>query len=156
MSHLDGLALAEKIRNSEVTPTELIEEAFKKIKSENPTLNFVTSTRFSKAIEEAQVRDFSTLPFGGVPILIKGLGQDLAGEPSTAGAKLLRNNSALTTSHFVAALEKAGFIVIGQTNTPEFGFKNITDPELYGPTSNPWNPAYSAGGSSGGGGGSSS
>lgn len=150
MSHLDGLALAEKIRNSEVTPTELIEEAFKKIKSENPTLNFVTSTRFSKAIEEAQVRDFSTLPFGGVPILIKGLGQDLAGEPSTAGAKLLRNNSALTTSHFVAALEKAGFIVIGQTNTPEFGFKNITDPELYGPTSNPWNPAYSAGGSSGG------
>ena len=40
--------------------------------------------------------------------------------------------------------------MIGQTNTPEFGFKNITDPELYGPTSNPWNPAYSAGGSSGG------
>ena len=150
MTHNDALSLAAKIKNRETTPAQLLQETWEKIQQHNPTLNAITSTRLEKALDEASSRSFDGLPFGGVPILIKGLGQDLAGEPNTAGAKLLAQSVATRTSAFVSALEQAGFIVLGQTNTPEFGFKNITDPQLYGPTRNPWNLQHSAGGSSGG------
>lgn len=146
----DGLYYAEQIRKKAVSPKELVEDAFLKIEKENPRLNAVTHTRREKALQEAVAKDISSKPFGGVPILVKGLGQNLAGEPSTSGSTLLKNHVAQKTSHYVEALQDAGFIVIGQTNTPEFGFKNITEPDLYGPTRNPWNTAYSPGGSSGG------
>ena len=146
----DGLAIAKKLHDHEVTPFELVEEAFKKIEAENPKWNAVIHTRKEKALKEAKNKDFSNTLFGGLPILVKGLGQDIADEPSTSGSRLLKNNYAKYTSNFTKALEKAGFIVIGQTNTPEFGFKNITDPSLYGPTRNPWKADYSPGGSSGG------
>ncbi|ALV22430.1 amidase [Carnobacterium antarcticum] len=146
----DGLALAKKLHQKDVSPQELIETAFKKIEAQNPILNAVTHTRKEKALKEAAERDFSSTLFGGQPILIKGIGQDQIDEPSTSGSRLLQNNRSKQTSHFVRALEKAGFVVIGQTNTPEFAFKNITDPTLYGPSRNPWNTAYSPGGSSGG------
>ena len=147
---IDALALAAQIKNRQTTPAQLLEQTFAKIQQHNPAINAVTSTRLDKALAEAASRNFDGLPFGGVPILIKGLGQDLAGEPNTAGAKLLAQSVAKRTSAFVSTLERAGFIVLGQTNTPEFGFKNITDPQLYGPTRNPWNLQHSAGGSSGG------
>ncbi|WP_192987889.1 amidase [Carnobacterium mobile] len=146
----DGLAAAKDLHQKKVTPFELVTAAFQKIESENPQWNAVIHTRKEKALQEARERDFSDTLFGGLPILIKGLGQDMAGEPSTSGSRLLKNNYAKQTSYFVEALEKAGFIVIGQTNTPEFAFKNITDPVLYGPARNPWHSAYSPGGSSGG------
>ncbi|MEG0553788.1 MAG: amidase family protein, partial [Carnobacterium sp.] len=146
----DGLAIAKKLHNHEVTPFELVEEAFKKIEAENPKWNAVIHTRKEKALQEAKNKDFSNTLFGGLPILVKGLGQDIVDEPSTSGSRLLKNHYAKYTSNFTKALEKAGFIVIGQTNTPEFGFKNITNPSLYGPTRNPWNTDYSPGGSSGG------
>lgn len=146
----DGLFYAEQIRNKFVTPKELVEQAFQLIEKENPRLNAVIHTRKEHALKEAEERDFSGKPFGGVPILLKGLGQSLAGEPSTSGANLLKDSVATQTSHFAQALIDAGFIVIGQTNVPEFGFKNITEPELYGPSRNPWNLDYSPGGSSGG------
>ncbi|SFH79282.1 amidase [Pisciglobus halotolerans] len=146
----DGLYYVEQVQKKLVSPKELVEKAFCKIEKENPILNAVTHTRKEKALQEAKKQDFSGKVYGGIPILVKGLGQDLAGEPSTSGAKLLKNNRAKQTSHFAAMLQKAGFIVIGQTNTPEFGFKNITEPELYGPARNPWNTNHSPGGSSGG------
>ncbi|SEL15027.1 amidase [Carnobacterium iners] len=146
----DGLALAKKLHDKKVTPFELVEEAFKKLEIENSKWNAVIHTRKEKALKEALNNDFSNTLFGGLPILVKGLGQDIAEEPSTSGSRLLKNYCAKQTGNFTKALEKAGFIVIGQTNTPEFGFKNITDPSLYGPTRNPWNGDYSPGGSSGG------
>ena len=146
----DGLFYAEQIRNKSVTPKELVEQAFQLIEKENPQLNAVIHMRKEKALKEAEERDFNGKPYGGVPILVKGLGQSLAGEPSTSGSHLLKNSVATQTSHFTQALMDAGFIVIGQTNVPEFGFKNITEPELYGPSRNPWNLDYSPGGSSGG------
>lgn len=146
----DGLFYAEQVRNKNVTPKELVEQAFQMIEKENPHLNAVIHTRKERALKEAEERDFSGKPYGGVPILVKGLGQALAGEPSTSGAHLFKDSVAVQTSHFTQALIDAGFIVIGQTNVPEFGFKNITEPELYGPSRNPWNPDYSPGGSSGG------
>lgn len=146
----DGLFYAEQVRNKQVTPKELVEQAFATIEKENPRVNAVIQLRKEKALAEAETRDFSNLPFGGVPILLKGIGQPLAGEPNTSGAALLKDAVADRTGHYTQALIDAGFIVIGQTNIPEFAFKNITEPELYGVSRNPWNTAYSPGGSSGG------
>ena len=146
----DGLFYAEQLQNKVISPKELIEQSFQVIEKENPALNAVIHQRKEKALKEAEERDFSGKPFGGIPILVKGLGQSLAGEPHTSGSSLLKNSVAAQTSHFTQALIDAGFIVIGQTNVPEFGFKNITEPELYGPSRNPWNTDYSPGGSSGG------
>lgn len=146
----DGLFYAEQLQNKVISPKELVEQSFQVIEKENPALNAVIHHRKEKALKEAEERDFSGTPFGGIPILVKGLGQSLAGEPSTSGSSLLKNSVAARTSHFTQALIDAGFIVIGQTNVPEFGFKNITEPELYGPSRNPWNSDYSPGGSSGG------
>ena len=146
----DALYYTELLRTKKVSPEELIVDAFKKIDRENPRYNAVVHTRREKALHEARTRDFGNTLFGGVPILIKDLGQDLAGEPSTSGSQLLRNYVAPRTSHFIEAIEKAGFIVIGQTSTPEFGFKNITDAVIHGPTRNPFNRDHSPGGSSGG------
>lgn len=146
----DGLYYAELIKNKEASPEELITESFKQIEKHNPTLNAVTSTRKTKALYEANTRHFDSLPFGGVPILLKGLGQNLKDEPATSGSRILKNVKAKHTAHFVKTLELAGFIPIGHTNVPEFGFTNITNPELYGPAKNPWNNQYSPGGSSGG------
>lgn len=146
----DGLYYAKQVQDKKISAKELIEESFRIIEKENPVLNAVTHMRKEKALAEAETRDFSNQVFGGVPILLKGIGQTLAGEPNTSGSYLLKEAVAQTTSHYVRALERAGFVVIGQTNVPEFAFKNITEPELYGPARNPWNLTHTPGGSSGG------
>src|SRR5699024_5925559 len=66
----------------------------------------------------------------------------------TSGSRLLKNNVATLTSIFVEALQRAGFIVFGQSNFPEFGFKNITDTQIYADAHNHWNTDYHPGGSS--------
>lgn len=146
----DGLYYAKQVRDKKISARELIEKSFGTIEKVNPLLNAVIHTRKEKALTEGETRDFSNQIYGGVPILLKGIGQSLAGEPNTAGSHLLKDAVAQTTSHYVRALEKAGFVVIGQTNVPEFAFKNITEPKLYGPARNPWNPNHTPGGSSGG------
>ncbi|CAH0416677.1 amidase [Periweissella fabaria] len=148
----DATTLATLIKTHQVTSFELVEQALAKINATNKTLNAVTHLRTQAALNEARAYDriASKRPFAGVPILLKDLGQDLTGLASTSGSKLFKNNIAQTTDNFVQAIINAGFIILGNTNTPEFGFKNITDPMLTGPTRNPWNPAYYSGGSSGG------
>ncbi|MCC5894647.1 MAG: amidase [Alkalibacterium sp.] len=146
----DGLYFAELIKKGDVSSQELIERSFSVIEEQNPLLNAVIHTRKEKALKEAGKKGWNGKPFGGVPILLKELGQNLKGEPATAGSRLFRNVTAQQTSHFVSQLLKAGFIPIGSTNVPEFGFTNITHSELYGPARNPFNAEFSAGGSSGG------
>ncbi|PKR84790.1 amidase [Heyndrickxia camelliae] len=149
-STYDGLGLANLIKTKQVSPQELIDTAFKRLEEVNPILNGVIRTRKEKALKEAEHISIEDQPFAGVPIVLKDISQAIEGEPLTAGAKLLMQNIAKRDSNFVARLRKAGFIFIGQTNTPEYGLKNITEPAVYGPTRNPWNTDYSAGGSSGG------
>ncbi len=91
-----------------------------------------------------------TAPFFGYPVLTKALGQAKAGWPSTSASRLLADNIAQQSDYFITKLEAAGMQVVGQTNSPEFGFTNITNSALYGPARNPWNSAYFSGGSSGG------
>lgn len=146
----DALHFARLVRNKVISPKELVAEAIDRIKKENPALNAVIHPRFEAALKEAESRDFTGKPFGGVPILVKDMGQTLAGEPSTSGSVLLENHKSEQTSHYTQKLLDAGFIVIGQSNVPEFGFKNITDARIFGPSRNPWNLNHSPGGSSGG------
>lgn len=149
-STYDGLGLANLIKTKQVSPQELIDAAFKRLEEVNPTLNSVIRTRKEKVMKEAETVSIEDQPFAGVPIVLKDISQAIEGEPLTAGAKLLMQNIAKRDSNFVARLRKAGFLFIGQTNTPEYGLKNITEPAVYGSTRNPWDTDYSAGGSSGG------
>lgn len=150
MDFRTGLEMAKLVRNGNVSSRELILDAYQRIAAQNKNLNAVVTLRKEKAIFESDHLTDTGQPFYGVPLLIKGLGQSLAGEPSTAGSVLLKDQIAAQTNFFVQALQRAGFIIIGQTNVPEFGFKNITDSELYGNAHNPWNLDYQPGGSSGG------
>ncbi len=146
----DALRLAQEVRKKRVSPEELVEESFRIIQQWNPSLNAVIHPRKEKALKEAAERDFSDKPFGGVPILVKDAGHTLKGEPSTSGSRLLKNHVAQQTSCFTKKLEEAGFVVIGQSNVPEFSFTNVTNSELYQPALNPWDTTRSPGGSSGG------
>ena len=146
----DATEIANLIKAKQLSPKEAVMNAFSEIKTKNGQLNAVVSLREEKALEEAKRCVDLARPFAGVPILLKNLGQYLKGEPATDGSKLFKDAKATQTDNFVKALQQAGFIIIGQSNAPEFGFTNVTDSKLYGPARNPWNPEFYSGGSSGG------
>jgi LPXTG-motif cell wall-anchored protein len=148
--NMSATELADMVRNKEVTSEYLVQEAYKVIKEENPKLNAVIGLREAEALEEARNIEDTGQPFLGVPILVKGLGHTVKGMPNSNGFPFAKDQLAGSNGSFVKALQSAGFIVLGQTNYPEMGWRNITDSALYGPTGSPWNPNYQAGGSSGG------
>lgn len=148
--NMSATELAEMVRNKEVTSEYLVQEAYKVIKEENSKLNAVIGLREAEALEEARNIEDTGQPFLGVPILVKGLGHTVKGMPNSNGFPFAKDQLAGSNGSFVKALQSAGFIILGQTNYPEMGWRNITDSALYGPTGSPWNPNYQAGGSSGG------
>ncbi|MGF2145496.1 amidase family protein [Vagococcus fluvialis] len=148
--NMSATELADMVRNKEVTSEYLVQEAYKVIKEENPKLNAVIGLREAEALEEARNIEDTGQPFLGVPILVKGLGHTVKGMPNSNGFPFAKDQLAGSNGSFVKALQSAGFIILGQTNYPEMGWRNITDSALYGPTGSPWNPNYQAGGSSGG------
>lgn len=133
----------------EITPRQLVEASIEKIQQNDGSINAVVNKRFEKALAEAQ-HDYSKTQFKGIPILIKSLGQNLKDEPNTAASKLLKDSIANTSDNFVKKILDLGFIIIGQTNSPEFGFKNISDSKLYGNVKSPLDLTKTPGGSSGG------
>src|SRR5262249_31550185 len=88
--------------------------------------------------------------FAGVPLLLKGLVQSHGDLPSAEGSRFLAHHQPGVTSELASRMEAAGIIVLGKTNAPEFGLLAATEPELFGPTRNPWDLKCSTGGSSGG------
>jgi amidase len=144
----DAMGLAQLVGNGDVHPLELVEAAASRIARVNPSINAVIWDRLEQARAEATEVD-PTGPFAGVPILIKDLVVE-AGKPATFGSVFFRNYVGDTTSEFRSRIDRAGFIDIGRTNTPEFGLLPTTEPALYGPTRNPWDLTRSSGGSSGG------
>ncbi|MGT2906310.1 amidase [Streptococcus dentiloxodontae] len=146
----DASGLAKAVRKKEISAAELVQAVIEKAETVNPQINAITSRRYDKAIKEAQEGDFSSKPFAGVPIFLKDLGQEQEGEISTAGSPLLQHVVASQSDNYVKALQKLGFIILGRTNTPEFGFKNISDSQLHGSVCLPDDLSRNAGGSSGG------
>ncbi|RYG73121.1 amidase [Lentibacillus lipolyticus] len=146
---LQATDMAELVQMKEIHPRELLETAFKRLEEVNPSLNAVVHERKERVLAEAE-NVKSGQPFAGVPFLLKNLSQSLAGEPITSSSRLLKQTVSEKDSYYVRRLREAGLLMMGHTNTPEFGLKNITEPELYGPSRNPWNTKHSPGGSSGG------
>jgi amidase len=147
--HHDALALAGLVRKKEVTGLELVEAVIERIEQVNPVLNAV----ITKMYDEARKTAASPLPKGpfiGVPFLLKDLVASCAGACMSFGCKLLKDYIPDHDSELVKRYKRAGLIIIGKTNAPEFGILPTTEPALFGPTKNPWDITRSAGGSSGG------
>lgn len=144
----DALGLARLVRTGEVTAGELLEVAVEHAASVNPDLNAIVRPMESQARQRAAGPLDG--PFAGVPFLIKDLAQDYRGLPTSGGSRSLAELPAEEHSSVVRRWLDAGLVILGKTNTPEFGAKGITEPALFGPARNPWDPSRTPGGSSGG------
>ncbi len=145
----DGLGLGELVRKKEVEPSELVEEAISRIERVNPQINAVITKLYGRARSQARGKLPQGL-FAGVPFLLKDLASSLGGEPHSSGTRFYKNWRPTGNSALVDRFLATGVIVLGKSNTPEFGLIPSTEPEAFGPTRNPWNPERTAGGSSGG------
>ncbi len=149
LDRLDATAIAQKIRSGECSAKEVLEITVNKITKFNPSLNAIITPLYDQALEAIEA-GLPEGPFSGVPFVIKDLVVSVAGVPSTAASKLMINNIPAVDSEIVARHRRAGLVIVGKTNSSEFGLATATEPDLFGPTKNPWNPNHSPGGSSGG------
>ena len=147
----DATALAELVRTGSVSPLELVEAAIERIERHNPELNAVIHRQFDSARRRASA-ELPDGAFRGVPMLLKDLGAPQAGELYCEGTAFAKSagHRAGRDSYLVEKFNKAGFVVLGRTNTPELGTSITTEPLAFGPTRNPWGTERSSGGSSGG------
>lgn len=139
----------------QLSSAELVESCIARIEAVNPAVNAVITKAYDRARDEATDADATVLrgdalpPLHGLPIGIKDL-DDTAGIRTTYGSMLYKDHVPETDEHVVAAARSAGAIVLGKTNTPEFGAGGNTNNALHGPTRNPFDPTLTCGGSSGG------
>lgn len=145
----DALGLADLVRQRQVSASELLEAAIERVEALNPRFNFMAQTFYDLG-RSAVSAGLPEGPFTGVPWLIKDLNTYVAGQVTSNGSRFYRDARATETSEVVLRAQKAGFVVFGQTTSPEFGLTATTENKLTGATRNPWNPAHSSGGSSGG------
>lgn len=145
---LDATAQAALVRDGEVTAGELLEAAIARTERVNPALNAVIEPMYEIARDAAA--NASPGPFSGVPFLLKDIGAAYAGVPMTSGSEYTRDLVPDCDSELVVRYRRAGLVIFGKTNTPELGIQPTTEPRLFGPCRNPWDPGRSPGGSSGG------
>ena len=141
----DALALAARVRAGEVSARELTEEAIRKIEATNPRFNFLVTDSFEQALAATPVDG----PFAGVPMLVKDL-NETAGIRTTFSSRAFADYVPASDSATVRRIKDAGFVILGKSNTPEFGITAVTESDLNGACRNPWNPERTPGGSSGG------
>ena len=146
----DALGLAALVRAGEVTPAELLEAAVERVEARNPAINAVTMKLYDfgrKMIADG----LPDGPFRGVPFLMKDLTSPVAGVRMTRGSRFFADTPpADTDSEHVKRLKRAGLVIFGRTNTCELGLSLTCEPQLHGPTRNPWDVTRISGGSSGG------
>jgi amidase len=145
----DGVGLAARVARKEVTPAELVEAAIERIERHNGALNAVVYKAYDEARAAAK-GDLPDGPFRGVPFLIKDLGVPVAGWPRTSGSRYMRDLVDGADSTLAARYRASGVVLLGKTNTPEFGITGTTESSRLGPCRNPWNRDHISGGSSGG------
>jgi amidase len=143
------------IGTKHLSASELLESCITRIEAVDPAVNAMVARDFDRARTAAKAADAATTrgdtlpPLHGLPIGIKDL-EPTAGLRTTFGSPLFRDNVPAKDARLVAAIRSAGAIVIGKTNTPEFGAGANTRNAVYGATGNPFDPAKSCAGSSGG------
>ncbi len=168
---VDATALAQAFASGETNPAEAMQSALERMERLNPALNAIIHPRPERALAEAAeaaarwkerrnrpqasqqgVPSPHDITFDGIPMAIKDLGCEQAGEFHHAGARFLVELGwrGSLDSHLYRLLRAAGMVSVGRTNTPEFGTTITTEPVAYGPTANPWDLTRSPGGSSGG------
>ncbi|WP_042699393.1 amidase [Azospirillum sp. B506] len=144
--------LAGRLARRELSAREAVEAHLARIAAAEPALSAFITVAADKARARADALDAQPAlagPLHGLPVAVKDL-TDTAGIRTTYGSALYADHVPATSDIAVARIEAAGGIVIGKTNTPEFGFGAICQNLLYGPTRNPVDPALTSGGSSGG------
>jgi amidase len=149
LAFLDATALADLVRRKEVKTIELVDASIDRIERLNPTLNAVVTPMYDLA-RKAALSPLSEGPFAGVPFLLKDLLAEYGGAALIESSALLRDHVSEQDSELVSRFKRAGLIVVGKTNTPEFGILPTTEPRLFGPSRNPWDTTRTTGGSSGG------
>jgi aspartyl-tRNA(Asn)/glutamyl-tRNA(Gln) amidotransferase subunit A len=153
---MSATQMARRITSGELSPVEVVEALWQVIHKRNPEINAYVTLLEERSLQRAlqaqeelargQVRG----PLHGVPVAIKDLGDPLAGVRNTFGSRLFADFVPEQSATYVDRLEAAGAVILGKTNTPEFGHKGVTDNLLFGPTRNPFDLDKNAGGSSGG------
>jgi amidase len=151
---LDACALAAGVRAGQFSSTDVMDCALKQARATNPSLNAIITENYAAARMQAQRFDanpelLSLSPVAGLPFLIKDLAA-VSGLPLSHGSKLYAGFTPTDNAKIVQRYLDAGLLVIGKSNTPEFGLTLTTEPLANGITTNPWNPDFSTGGSSGG------
>ncbi len=152
---LSATELAARTRAGDITAEAATEAAITRMEEVNPALNAVVADLSETARERARALDLARSagdepgPLHGIPVTIK-VNVDQAGQATTNGVPAFKDLIAQEDAPLVANLLKAGAVVIGRTNTPEFSFRADTANPLYGRTHNPWGAHVSPGGSSGG------
>jgi Asp-tRNA(Asn)/Glu-tRNA(Gln) amidotransferase A subunit family amidase len=152
---LDAYAMAEAVRNGEVSPVTLIDQALARIEELDPALNAFTVTFPERAredarrIEAAVGRGEDVGPLAGVPISIKDTIW-MKGELATNGSRAFEDFRPDEDAVPVARIKQSGAVIVGKTNNPEFCFRGYTGNPVWGVTRNPWNLDRTPGGSSGG------
>ena len=142
---------ARLVRSGKATSVELVQLSLDRIAELDPTLNAFVTVDGERALEAARAADASTsaAPFRGVPIAVKDL-SPTAGLRTTYSSRAYADHVPDFDTAVVRRLREAGFVIVGKTNTPEFGTVAFTESELNGATRNPWNVELTPGGSSGG------
>ncbi len=149
-------AMVAELTAGRISPLELVEAAIARIEQVDPLVNAVPTRCFERARGRARaLMQGETVPAGrrgwlaGLPIVVKDLA-DVEGVRTTYGSPIFAEHVPEQTALHVKKLEANGAIVLGKSNTPEFGAGANTFNEVFGATRNPWNTALTCGGSSGG------
>lgn len=146
----DALAVAELVRRGEIGVRELLDASLARLRRVNGRLNAITDFYEGDLLEKS-IAAAGEGPFHGIPFVVKQLMADCAGTPTTVGSRFFaREPVALRDSAAVARMRRAGLVIVGRSNTSEFGLAPTTEPAFGGATVNPWRADLSPGGSSGG------
>ncbi|PCJ53506.1 MAG: amidase [Planctomycetota bacterium] len=146
--NFDAMGLAKLVKEKQVSPEELLDTAIEILEVENPKINSIAIKMFDEARDSIK-SGLPDGPFKGVPFLLKEY-DTYKGIPTTFASKFMENNIPNIDSELVSRYKKAGFVIIGKTNAPEFGIGGTTESTFYGPSRNPFDNHCSSGGSSGG------
>ena len=146
----DALGLAALVRTGEVGATEVLEAAIARVEARNPAVNAVVTKLYDHAAQAIEA-GLPEGPFTGVPYLLKDLFTSLAGVRCAHGSRFFADLPPATDdSLHVARLKQAGMVIYGMTSSCELGLSLTCEPQLYGPSRNPWDLERTPAGSSGG------